>query len=142
MTLQEVLVPGTVIELFCDFTTPPKSKLLVLVSLNPRLLFFIINSELNDFKKENEEVREHQVQLMGDKHPTLLKHDSWVDCSKAIRLFDAQEIARQLQCKLGIYRGVINNEARVAIRSVVKESRILENRYKNGILNDLKDLSS
>jgi hypothetical protein len=141
VTLHELLVPGNVLTLFCDFTNPQKPKLLVLVCLNPQVTFFIINSELNDFRANRPEVREHQVELKKDQHPFLRKPNSWIDCFKVVRQFDAQEIARQEHQRIGKFEGVIHNDIRAAIRSVVKDSRSLENRFKNGILQDLKDFA-
>ena len=65
------------------------------------------------------------------------------DCFKVIRQFNAEEIARQiLHQKIGKLEGMIHNDVRTVIRSVVKESRVLENRFKDGILQDLNDLTS
>ena len=141
MTLHDLLIPGNVLTLFCDFTNPQKHKLLVLVSLNPQLTFFMINSKLNEFRANKQEVREHQVQLTQAQHAFLTKPNSWADCFKVIRQFDAQEIARQiLQQRIGRLEGIIHNDVKAVIRSVVRDSRVLENRFKNGILQDLKDL--
>ena len=141
MTLHDLLIPGNVLTLFCDFTTPQKTKLLVLVCLNPQLTFFIINSELNNFRATNQEANAHQVEIKKPPHAFLTKPNSYIDCFKVIRQFTAEEIDRQiLRQKIGQLEGVIDNKARAAIRAVVQESWALENRFKNGILQDLKDL--
>lgn len=139
MTLHDLLVTGNVLSLFCDFTTPPKQKFLILVAINPQLLFFIINSELNDFRSQGE-AREHQVELQNPPHTFLTKQNSWADCFKVIRQFDAQEISRQIiQQKVSGCSciGAIDKSAREAIRRVVNNSRALEKRFKDSILMDL-----
>ena len=138
MTLHDLLIPGNVLTLFCDFTTPQKSKLLVLVCLNPQVTFFIINSKLNNFRETNEEARAHQVEMTKPPHNFLTKPNSYIDCFKVIRQFNAEEIDRQiLRQKIGRLEGAIDKTVRSAIREVVKDSWALENRFKNGILQDL-----
>ena len=139
MNLHDLLIPGNVLTLFCDFTTPQKHKLLTLVALSPQLSFFIINSALNEFRTNNEEAREHQVELLQAQHAFLKKPNSWLDCFKVVRHFDAQEIARQFQQKIARLEGAIHNDIRARIREVVMDSRVLEKRFKDGIMQDLKD---
>ena len=141
MNLHDLLIPGNVLTLFCDFTIPQNTKLLAHVCLNPQLTFFIINSELKNFKATNQEARSHQVEIKQTQHAFLRKPNSYIDCFKVIRQFDAEEIDRQiLRQKIGRLEGSIDNAARAAIRLVVKESWALEKRFKEGILQDLKDL--
>ena len=40
---------GAVLHKYCTFTTPPKDKFLVVVSIQPRLLVLLINTKVNDF---------------------------------------------------------------------------------------------
>jgi len=136
LTLQQILTPGNVLDLFCDFTTPQKNKLLILASTDPRLVFFIINSELTEFRSRTEEIKDAQVEIKKVEHAFLTK-DSWADCSKAIHLFDVQEVARQINSKTGAFKGVLHDNAKAAIRAVVKDSRLLENRDKTAILQSL-----
>lgn len=135
--LQQVLTPGNVLTLFCEFTTPPKDKLLLLVAINPRLLFFIINSALNEYRSRTPHVREAQIELHPATHP-FLHHPSWLDCSKAIRLIDAHEIAHQFQHGIGRLVGAITPTGREQVRRVVEQSVTLENRDKKAILTDLR----
>jgi hypothetical protein len=136
LNLQDILTPGNVLSLFCEFTTPPKEKWLLLVSVNPRLLFFIINSELNEYRSRTPHVREAQVELRPTEQE-FLAHPSWLDCSKAIRLIDANEIAHQFQQGIGRLVGRITATLRQQVRAVVEQSVTLENRDKKSILADL-----
>lgn len=45
--IDRALQPGSVLYLFCEFTTPPKHKYLVLLHRDQRPLFFAINSRVN-----------------------------------------------------------------------------------------------
>lgn len=124
--------------LFCDFTTPPKEKFLILVSINCGLLFFVVNSEINSFKQSSPDILESQVKLARKEH-SFLKHDSWIDCSRVIRHLSAAEILQQIQSKLGSLKGTVAEPVRKQIRQVVSDSRTLENRFKAAILQDLAD---
>lgn len=135
---KEILTPGNVLVLFCDFTTPPKEKYLILISTNPNLLFFIVNSNINEFKQGLDELLEAQIPLELKDHP-FLKHDSYVDCSKVIRHFDATEVISQMNSGLGSLKGKIENRVRAQIREAVNQSRILENRFKRAIAAELND---
>jgi hypothetical protein len=98
----------------------------------------VINSEINQFKKDSPDLLESQVSLVKKTHP-FLKHDSWIDCSKVIRNFDAAEVFQQINSKLGTLKGLIANEVRKKIRTAVNDSRTLENRFKTAILEELTD---
>ena len=137
-THKQILTPGNVLLLFCDFTTPPKEKFLLLVSINSGILFFLINSKINDFKKDSPDLLESQVLLDKKTHP-FLTHDSWIDCSKVIRAFDAAEVFQQINSKLGSLKGAITNESRKKIRAAVNDSRLLEKRFKSAIIDELTD---
>lgn len=101
-------------------------------------MFFVINSEINSFKKSSTDLLESQVEIKKDAHP-FLDHDSWIDCSKVIREFDASEVIRQNTMKIGGLRGALSNTVRRTIRTVVADSRTLEKRFKQAILEELID---
>lgn len=138
-THKQILTPGNILYLFCDFTTPPKEKFLILVATNPGLLFIIVNSTINEFKQNEEELLEAQISLELKDHPCL-KHDSFADCSKVIRHFDATEVIRQVNSGLGSLKGQLANTVRAQIREIAQQSRILENRFKRAIAEELKDV--
>ncbi len=138
LTHKQILTPGNVLFLYCDFTTPPKEKFLILVSIQSGLLFFIINSEINQFKKDSADLLESQVSLARKTHP-FLNHNSWIDCSKVVRDIGAAEVFQQINSKLGSVVGAITNEVRMKIRTVTNDSRTLENRFKTAILQELTD---
>jgi hypothetical protein len=135
---KEILTPGNILLLLCDFTSEIKPKYLLLVSIKNGLLFFIINSKINQFKQDNPDLLESQVELKKDEHP-FLHHDSWIDCSKVIREFDAAEVIRQVTSRIGKLSGSISDSARKQVRSVVRDSRTLEKRFKDAVLYEFRD---
>ena len=86
-SIRRQLVPGVILYLHCQFTTPaPKSKYLVLVCSEP-LLFLVINSDQRELVRSNARWRDAQVPLLSADYP-FLDHDSWVDCTGAIGIED------------------------------------------------------
>ena len=69
---------GGVYRLLLTFTTPPKEKYCLCV--NPRPLFFKINSLVNSFIQKKPALVAQQVLLRRETH-SFLAHDSWLDCS-------------------------------------------------------------
>ncbi|MEX2148793.1 MAG: hypothetical protein WD793_01140 [Steroidobacteraceae bacterium] len=58
-SLEELVVPGRVLRLFCSFTNPPKEKYVVIVATNPFCLGLLINSSATDLQEsENHQDRE------------------------------------------------------------------------------------
>ena len=79
------LIPGHVIKLFCHTTKRPKEKRLAIVSLNPELLLFFINSEVPNFKQKSPYLKNQQISLKAEDNTEFLEHDSWLDCSASRR---------------------------------------------------------
>ena len=134
--IQDLLKPGTVLYLLSDFTDYPKEKFLVLASVVPELLFFVINSAINDFAQTHPDVLECYVGLRQAEH-SFLRQDSWVHCGEAIRGITAEEIEQQIKQKIGSARGVISGTAKADIRQNVSSNRLLEARFKRWILDSL-----
>lgn len=78
------------------------------------------------------------MELKKVEHP-FLHHNSWLDCSKVIREFDATETIRQVTSHIGKLSGPVSASARKLIRAVVRDSRTLEKRFKDAILEELSD---
>lgn len=138
MSVHDLFIPGTVFYLLCDFTTPPKEKFLLLAGMNPEPLFFVINSEVNDYIQGRAELLDCQVPLKRHDH-SFLPHDSWVSCEKLLHPFTVEEIERQIKYRIGRAKGSINQATREIVRRVVKDSRLLEGREKRWVLDGLKD---
>ncbi|MBM3471639.1 MAG: hypothetical protein FJX75_00020 [Armatimonadetes bacterium] len=98
------LVPGQVLYLDCDFTTPPKPKYAVVVCTDPEPLLFLVNSRINPFIQRHPDLLAGQVPLKAADYP-FLRHDSFLDCSEVKRFADPGEIAGQLLADLSRIRG-------------------------------------
>ena len=70
------LVPGMIVRLFCPFTSPPKHKFLLLLSINPAPLFFIINTQPNRFLIRN--FQAPQMLMKHTEYAALLCRDSFI----------------------------------------------------------------
>ncbi len=133
------LKPGRVFYLSCDFTTPPKDKYLLLVCIEPRPLFFVINSRIHDYIKKRPEMLSRQVCLAAGEYD-FLEHDSYVNCADAIDFFHIKDIEQQVLKSLDRTKGSISQEARKQVISVVKGSQTINKLYKGWILKGLEEL--
>lgn len=72
--IHEHLKPGQIVYLFCDFTTPPKEKYLVLACTQGNPLLFLINSEIHPYIEARPRLKECQVKICASDYQ--LDHDS------------------------------------------------------------------
>lgn len=129
------LTPGRVLLLHCDFTTPPKDKFLVLISIEPETLFFAINSEVSKFIRKREWLFQCQVEIGHEDH-TFLEYHSFIDCTTAhgIALRDVYE---QLERDIGRLKDNVNPLVREQIAAAVKFAKTLSAKHKTEILSVL-----
>lgn len=129
-------VSGVVIRLFCDFTRPPKEKRLLIINTSSRPHFFVINSEINEFKQDRRRLLEQQVLLEAAEYE-YLDHDSYVDCSRVWDEFMFDEIKQALISDPGRILGHINSRSAGTIMTVVDDSSTLEPRQKELVISTL-----
>ena len=105
----------------CIQAIPPKDKYVILVSKNPKVLGFFINSDINAFKERNPNRKVLQI-------PIQMTEPSWVDCSylTEFRKIDFYNCRRE-----------VGDELKVKIRQAVQDSVFIEERDKKDILGDL-----
>lgn len=127
---------GRVLHLFCNFTNPPKPKLLVLVCVTPKPLLFIINSAINQFIKARPHLLDCQVALDPKEHK-FLTHKSYIDCSRVIDSFSLNDIEEQVLNDANRIRK-ISRIACSQIVEVVTEAKTIEKRHKDWILSNAK----
>jgi len=125
------LVPGQVLYLFCQFTHPPKEKYLVLVSVEPGPLLFVVNSRVSPFIADRPDLSKCQVMLAASDY-AFLDHDSFIDCSRAISLPE-DEITSQLIADLGRMRGTLSPTTRQQITRVVQAAQTISPAHKRAI---------
>jgi hypothetical protein len=122
--VRQTLVPGRILHLHCQFTTPPKNKFVVLVSVQPALALFVTNSEISEWLQARQDLCDRQVTIRQSDH-TYLKQDSFLNCTEAIRQMEMAEIERQLVKDTSDIKDVITASEREAILYAVKDCRTL-----------------
>jgi hypothetical protein len=128
--------PGRVLYLFCNFTQPPKEKYLLVVSTNPIILMFVINSEINPFKASKAHLLKAQLPVTITEHD-FLDHDSFIDCSQVITQndFRLEEIHKQVLKDMTRIKGTITPLLAQNILDVVTLSRTLVKDDIHSIIN-------
>ncbi|WP_341939618.1 hypothetical protein [Marinimicrobium sp. C2-29] len=124
---------GTVIYKFCDFTTPPKFKFLVVASVDPRLLVLCVNSEINTFYIRNGTDRFHVVVPVCD-HDFLV-YDSYACCVEAHAAFDISDLKQEiLEDYNRIVKGFLTDECLEEIYNAVKSNDVIRRGYQKEIV--------
>jgi len=133
--IRERLTPGRVIHLFCGFTNPAKEKFLVLASVEPGPLCFLINSRITDYITKREYLAKCQV-LINREHHSFLTHDSYIDCTQC-HTVGMDEIYKQLERSVDRIKDTVTDEVKGQIVAAVKFSPTLSPRHKKAILSAL-----
>ncbi|ELE9247760.1 hypothetical protein KKZ75_16305 [Enterobacter hormaechei subsp. xiangfangensis] len=130
--------PGDVLYLYCEFTTPPKVKFMVVVCCEP-LLVLLINSEVNPFIQRNASMMACQV-AVNQKDHDFLDWDSFVNCIEAHAAFDLEVIKEQIATDYGgILKGRITDPCMQQVRNAVNVSKTMVTRHKKAILSALQE---
>ncbi|CAI1135229.1 hypothetical protein [Serratia fonticola] len=123
------LTPGAVIYMVCPFTTPVKSKYLVVGCCEPQLLVLVINSEINDFISNNPELLACQVDVPKQDHD-FLKHDSIVNCIQTHEAFNLSAVRGAIMADYsGVYRGRLKDYCIREVIDAVNRSVVMEARH-------------
>jgi hypothetical protein len=128
-------IAGAVCKLFCDFTVPPKEKLLVVGCVSPHPLLLVINSEINEFYRRRQHLFDRQVKILADEHD-FLDHDSFVDCAQTIEAFSKNDLEHQVVGDMQRMRGYLSPSAKVAVRNGIMAARTISVLHKQWILAD------
>lgn len=131
------MTPGRVFYLFCDFTTPPKDKYLLLACVEPKPLFFVINSGIHDYIKKRPELLHCQVCITASEHD-FLNHNSYVNCIGVIDSFHIKDVEQQVLKSLDRIKGMINTAAKEQVISAVKGTQTINKLYKDWIIKGLE----
>lgn len=129
--------PGTVLYLHCSFTVPPKEKFLLIVSTDPLIVLFIINSEISRFVQNSQPHYQAQVLLKQQEH-SFLRHDSYLDCSKNHQQnFPLEKIKTAILDDIGRVKGKVSRSACTQILQVIQVSRFFSPKEKQVISSSL-----
>jgi len=138
--IEKDLIPGRFIYLFCPFTTPPKNKNFLVASINPLVLLFIVNTNVNLFIMKNPKLLEAQV-LLKQSDYSFLDHDSYLDCHQIIDRFTLEEIKGILFDDFSRIKGFINQATRDTIVKILNKNMTLTLAQRVLIIKSLSAIS-
>ena len=126
-SLEELVVPGRILRLFCSFTNPPKEKFVVVVATDPFCLGFLINSNPTRLQKTKKHLSDELISVSAQDGYAFLTNPqpSILDCTLAADL-DLDETVAQLTQDSARVLSFITHATRKLIIEVVKESMTLE----------------
>ena len=126
-SLEELVVPGRILRLFCSFTNPPKEKFVVVVATDPFCLGFLINSNPTSLQKTKKHLSDELISVIAQDGYAFLTNPqpSVLDCTFAADL-DLDETVAQLTQDPTRVLSFITEATRKRIIEVVKESMTLE----------------
>lgn len=136
--IQENLLPWRIFRLFCQFTTPPKNKQMLLVCINPRPLLLMVNSQIHPYIRSKPYLKSCQVLLSVNQH-FFLAHDSYVDCRNVCSTFSITDIVTQIRADERRMKGFISEDAQEQVIAAIKFCPVLEKHYKESILAEVAE---
>src|SRR4030067_1619536 len=130
-----LLVPGMILRLFCPFTSPPKYKFILLLSMNPEPVFFIINTKPNRFVLRKFPDQQIPVIQRDYTSPT---HDSYIECSTPRSEFTAEAMRAKGLADLGRIKGMLTEADRAAVVGAIKRNRTIETSQKRRLIKNFQ----
>ncbi|ORF49686.1 hypothetical protein [Gilliamella apicola] len=130
---------GAVIFTHCHFTKPPKNKYHVICCCDP-LLVLLINSDIPDFIRSNDELNRCQVELDKKSHP-FLNWDSYLNGIDAHNAYDISFFNNEFDKNFDkFYRGNLSINCIRDVLQAVNSSKIMIPVYKKLITKELNKL--
>jgi len=135
--IQDQLIPGQVVYLHCDFAKPtPKNKYLLIASIEPQVLLYIINTSIHEYISSRDYLLVAQVEIDRDNHG-FLDHNSYIDCTTTIRRFNYDELESILISDMSRLKGSVSADVRTQVLAATKASSTLPGREQDWILSSL-----
>ena len=138
--LKAKIKPGCVLHVFCDFTTPPKNKFLVIIHADyddDLLLAFLINSEIHPLIQKQPAMAICQIKLERSTYPEFLRHDSFLNCADVKDELDVDTVLDHLLENPNDFRDFLNESEILKICEVVKNAETITGYDKELILGSL-----
>jgi hypothetical protein len=137
-SLEELVVPGRILRLFCSFTNPPKEKFVVVVATHPFCLGFLINSNPTALQKNKKHLSDELISVSAQDGYAFLTNPqpSVLDCTFAADLDFDETLAQMTQDSSRVF-GLITDATRKQIIDVVGESMTLEGGISKIIVKNL-----
>ena len=124
---------GAVIYKFCDFTTPPKEKFMVVASLDPNLLVLMINSNINQFYVQQGLDHFHVPVPVADHE--FLTHDSYTNCIEAHTAFDCSQIKQEvIDDYVNVFKGWLTDDCLELVYHAVKVNNMIRRGHQKEII--------
>lgn len=128
---------GAVIYKHCDFTVPPKSKYMVVASVDPSLLVLLINSEINKFYTLRE-LDQFHVLVPAAEHD-FLHHDSYTNCVEAHTSFDFTDIRQEvINDYNNIFKGWLTDTCLENVYHAVKNNNLIRSGHQKEIITSIE----
>jgi len=139
-SLEELVVPGRILRLFCSFTNPPKEKFVVVVATHPFCLGFLINSNATALQKSKKHLSDELISVSSKDGYAFLTNPqpSVLDCTFAADLDFDETVAQLTQDSSRVF-GLITDATRKQIIDVVGESMTLEGGIAKIVVKNLTD---
>lgn len=136
--IERELTPFKILRLLCKFPNLQRYKYLLLASVNKNdVYFFIINSNLTDYIKNNQYLYDCCVHLKSNIN-NFLTHDSFLNCNH-IYSFLKSFIIEQLKNDFSIILGAIHSiEVKQQIIKAVRSATTLERGKKSHIISAME----
>lgn len=125
--MAEALAVGTILHKYCHIAG--KEKFHIVCCLTPKVLAFLINSNITTFAAKNPDLTACHAQILNDEHG-FLSHDSFVECCEPISLGEIDTP----DCR------VVGKASENAIKSIitaVTASKVMVTCHKEWILDAL-----
>lgn len=124
---------GNVYRLYCQTTTPPKNKYLILVANHNYPVFLFINSNISNFIR-NQNLSHTQLPILQTDHP-FLRHDSWVCTHLPCGEFGPDYLTNHQPA----VQGIVTDQLLRDILDAVKVSRTIRRKTISWITEDVSN---
>jgi len=139
--IKSAITTGQILHLHCKFTKPiPKPKFIIIVSTSP-LLFVLINSGINPYKRKRDYLQSAQVKIKRSEY-SFLDDDSYIDCSEVHDNFSIGEIIAQLNEDYKNVKMRINDNTKGEIVAAVNGCKTNTTFQKNKVTEGLKGITN
>ncbi|MGB7603214.1 MAG: hypothetical protein WBM24_23125 [Candidatus Sulfotelmatobacter sp.] len=117
---------GDVVHVYVQSLRNPKHKYCVLVCIEPKPLFFLINSEITEYKKTRPDLMVGQLEIDAAGH-AFLKYDSWLDCTE-LHGYPLDQLEAEYSKDQKVAVGRLSEVLRARVIEIVKRSITLPKR--------------
>lgn len=134
--VRESLTPGVILYLWCDFTTPPKEKFLVVLSTEPEFLVCLISSRIHPFNQKKANLVACHIELQTADY-AFLDRNSYANCNN-VYVMTISEIVDQCKKTYRRIKGNLTQADSGRILTAVQESVLVSGRHKKATIAGLR----